>query len=147
MEFDKSLGMGETLSLVRELSEACAALGGTRARYLNNLVQSGAYVRVVEYENDPTMVPLEEREDYLYAAQIQALLSKQDFLDLGYDRRSSAILKFIAAERKCRETNERLWTQLPERDVAGVLHTAQRKIADILGPPPSLDDLDRKSVV
>lgn len=140
-DFDKSRGVGETLSLVRELSHECAVLGGPLAKELNTLVQAGAYRSVVDREVDPTMVDESQLQDYLYARQIQALLSKQETLDLGYDRRQAATEKFIAAERKCRETNERLWSQRPEWDVAGVLHTAQRIIAEVLGPVPSYADL------
>jgi hypothetical protein len=79
--------------------------------------------------------------DLCYARQIKGLVEKQDFLDLGYDRKKEATLKFIEAEKDCAETNTRLWGSLPRWDVGGVLYTAQRIIASILGPVPSLSDL------
>jgi hypothetical protein len=139
--FDEPRGLGETLSLVRELSHECAALGGPLCKELNDLVQRGAYREVVERELIPQSVDESQLSDYLYARQIKGLLEKQDFLDLGYDRERAAVEKFIAAERKCRVTNERLWSERPKWDVSGVLHTAQRIIAQILGPVPSYADL------
>lgn len=142
MTFDAKRGVGETLSLIRELSHECAALGGPLSKELNDLVQAGSYREVVERKLEiPPAVDDSLTQDYLYARQIKGLLEKQEFLDLGYDRQGAAVEKFIAAERKCRVTNERLWTERPERDVAGVLHVAQRIIAQILGLVPSYADL------
>jgi hypothetical protein len=145
MEFDEIKGLGESLSLIRELSHECAALGGPQAQGLHALIALQtveAYREVIERKLDiPTVDDLQAINDYLYARQIKGLVEKQGFLDLGYDREKEACDKFIAAERKCRETNERLWTERPKWDVAGVLHTSQRIIASILGPVPSYADL------
>lgn len=145
MVFDEPRGIGETLSLIRELSHECAALGGPQAQGLNALVRLNtvaAYREVVERKLDiPAVYDEAQISDYLYARQIKALVEKQGFLDLGYDRENEAVLKFIAAEKNCRVTNERLWTQRPKWDVSGVLYTAQRIIAAILGPVPSYADL------
>jgi len=145
MVFDETKGIGETLSLVRELSHECAALGGPQAQGLNALVQLNtvaAYREVIERKLDvPTVDDVAQINDYLYGRQIKALVEKQGFLDLGYDRENEAVLKFIAAEKQCRVVNERLWTQRPNWDVGGVLYTAQRIIAAILGPVPPYADL------
>jgi hypothetical protein len=142
LRFEETRGRGETLSLIRDLSTECATLGGPLAKVLNDLIQKGAYRDVVDYSFDVTAMDKEATNDYLYARQIKALVEKQDFLDLGYDRKSEAVSKFIVAELKCLETNTRLWTQRPKWDVAGVLHSAQRIIAEILGPVPRLEDLN-----
>jgi hypothetical protein len=139
--FEETKGLGETLSLIRELSKECAALGGPLSERFNALVQAGAYRDLLETKVDPTALDKDQAEDYLYARQIQALVEKQEFMDLGYDREAEAFSKFRAAEEKCRETNTRLWNERPERDVAGVLHTAQRIIAQVLGPVPSFAEL------
>jgi hypothetical protein len=141
IRFEESRGIGETLSLVRDLSNECAALGGSLSKTLNGLIQKEAYREVVEYNLDVSTMDKDATNDYLYARQIKALVEKQDFLDLGYDREKEAVSKFIAAEKDCRETNTRLWGVRPNWDVAGVLHTAQRIIASILGPVPSYSDL------
>ena len=144
MEFDESKGLGETLAFIRELSRECASLGGPRAQALDALVQLntvGAYRELIERKLDPVTVDEGDVEDYLYARQIKALVEKQGFLDLGYDKEAEALRKFMEAEQRCRETNERLWSKRPEWDVGGVLYTAQRIIASILGPVPSYADL------
>jgi len=139
--FEGTKGRGKTLAFIRSLSSECAFLGGRLSKSLNDLVQKGAYRKVIDFDIDVNAVDESGMEDYLYARQIKALVEKQDFLDLGYDRRSEALLKFRDAELKCLETNTRLWSQLPKWDVGGVLHTAQRIIADILGDVPSFEDL------
>jgi len=140
--FEASRGRGETLALIRDLSNECAALGGPLSQMLNALVQKGSLREVVEFQFDYGTMDEAAANDLVYARQIKALVEKQDFLDLGYDRRKEAVSKFIAAEEKCRETNTRLWTERPKWDVGGVLYTAQRIIAQILGPVPSFEDLD-----
>lgn len=139
--FEEPKGTGESLALIRELSVECAALGGPISKRLNALVEKGAYRELLEVEIDPLALDKDSSNDYLYARQIKALVEKQDFLDLGYDREKEAVSKFRAAEEKCRETNTRLWNERPKWDVAGVLHTSQRIIASVLGPVPSLEDL------
>jgi len=141
LRFEESRGRGETLSLIRDLSETCAVLGGPLSQQLNALIQSGAYREVVDYKLDGSAMDEGQLTDYLYARQIKALVEKQDFLDLGFDRRKEAVSKFIAAEKKCLETNTRLWTERPKWDVGGVLYTAQRIIASVLGPVPSFEEM------
>lgn len=85
--------------------------------------------------------------DAFTLGQIRAFFSKRDDLDLGVDRSAVAAEKFRQAEAECRETN-RLLSQrfrgeltLSPR-VEAVVHTARRKISQILGDVPSLSDLD-----
>jgi hypothetical protein len=139
--FEESKGRGETLALIQELSRECANLGGPICKRLNALIQKGAYREVLDSEVDPLALNETQSNDYLYARQIKALVEKQDFLDLGYDREKEAVAKFRLAEEMCKQTNTRLWNERPETDVAGILHTASRIIAQVLGPVPSLEDL------
>ena len=144
MEFDATKGLGETLSFIRALSNECASLGGPQAQVLNALVQLNtveSYRELIERKLEPIAIDEKAVEDYLYARQIKALVEKQGFLNLGYDREAEAVRKFIEAEEKCLVTNERLWSERPNWDVGGVLYTAQRIIAQILGPVPSYEDL------
>jgi hypothetical protein len=71
-------------------------------------------------------------DDYL----IVSYLSKYKGLKTGLDVKAVAIQSFHEAELRCRETNERIRSQLPasSRGVEGVLLLARRKIVDILGP-------------
>jgi hypothetical protein len=96
---------------------------------------------LVDFKFDPVAMDKSQLNDYLYARQIKALVEKQDFLDIGYDREKEAVTKFRIAEEDCRKTNTRLWEERPNWDVAGVLYTAQRIIAQILGPVPEFADM------
>jgi hypothetical protein len=122
------------------MSQAVAALGGPLCDKLNSLVQVEDFREVVEFKIDYGKGY--SYEDYCYARQIVALVEKQEFLDLGYDKKRTAIEAFIAAEDKCRETNTRMEEPCPHRDVSAVLHYAQRKIAEVLSECPTLDELD-----
>jgi hypothetical protein len=141
LRFEESKGRGKTLSFIRDLSSECAVLGGHLSKQLDALVQKGAYREVVDFKIDVFALDESRSSDYLYARQIKALVEKQDFLELGYDREMEAVTKFRAAEEDCRKTNTRLWNERPNWDVGGVLYTAQRIIAHILGPVPSLSEL------
>jgi hypothetical protein len=75
-----------------------------------------------------------------------AFFQKRKDLDLGFDRRATAIQKFRAAEEKCRQTNEIFKRrrvgeyQLFPRTERVLFHAA-RKIALILGDVPSLKNM------
>lgn len=84
--------------------------------------------------------------DAAESRQVRAFFQKRNDLELGVDRRAVAVAKFLDAERACCYTNSLLRIrrrggfQFPSR-VEGVLHTASRKIADILGDAPTLAGL------
>lgn len=139
--FEETKGRGKTLSFIQDLSSECARLGGPLSQALNSLITQGAYRDVVDLKIDPVALDESQSTDYLYARQIKALVEKQAFLDLGWDREKEAVTKFRKAEEKCFETNTRLWNERPNWDVGGVLYTAQRIIAQVLGPVPCFVDL------
>jgi len=142
MSFLKKRGIDESVKIIGQVSQKCCDLGGRRAAELNKLIQSGAYLDVVDYQFDYDDASL-TYDDLVYSRQIQALVAKQDFLDLGINREAVAWEKFQLSERICRETNHRFRTgALPFGNVSTVLHYASRKIASILGPVPSLDSLE-----
>lgn len=140
MSWDRPKPIEQHLLFVKQMSSVLAGLGGPLCVGLNTLMQAGKFREVVEvtldYDRGYAV------EDLRYARQIQALVEKQGFLDLGYNRREAAVKSFLAAEEKCREANDRLSRLCPERDVSAVLHYAGRKIADVLGDCPTLDELD-----
>jgi hypothetical protein len=141
MSWTKLRPLNAHVEFLRQMSQVCADLGaGPLCHKLNALVQSGKFREVVEfqfnYESGYAFA------DYCYARQITALVEKQGFLDLGFDKKGAAVKAFLAAERKCRETNQRLDFPCPEKDVSAVLHYASRKIAEVLGEVPSLEDLE-----
>jgi len=85
-------------------------------------------------------------DDSRTVRQVSALFSKRADLDLGVDRRSASLDKFVEAENLCKETNTlfELWSagRFQFRPhVERALHSAQRKISTILGEAPHLADL------
>lgn len=78
--------------------------------------------------------------------QALAFFSKREDVDIGVDKEKVAWDKFVAAERKCAETNDvfRAWSHGRlqfSRDVEQVLFLAQRKIAQTIGDVPSFSEL------
>jgi hypothetical protein len=126
---------------MKQMSSVLADLGGgPLCETLDSLMQSGSFREVVEFKFDYEKGY--SSSDYCYGRQIAALVEKQEFLDLGYDKKRAAVEAFIAAEKKCRETNDRLDFPCPTRDVSAVLHYAIRKISEVLGDCPAIDELD-----
>jgi hypothetical protein len=104
------------------------------------MIRDCRYYDVVKFEFDYTWCF--SVDDFFYARQIHALVSKQDFLDFGVDREEVAFKKFLASEEHCSKTNDRLTSGTQVKpDVCAVLHYAQRKIVSMLGPVPSMNSL------
>lgn len=107
---------------------------------------------LAKYREWDQLVSLETRpSDYMSAASyfddaiVTSFFRKSDFLPTSFDRRQRAFEKWVAAERRCSETNDRIRTtfhggSLPPR-VASMIFTMQRKIAKVLGYVPSVEDL------
>jgi len=94
----------------------------------------------VDYSESRTVYDLHNERQAL------AMFSKSQWLDLGIDRSSVAMGKFIEAEEKCRETNEalRAWGRgefsfLPGVD--SVFFRAAKSIQRVLGDVPELSEL------
>jgi len=143
MNWLKFRDVSECLSVSETLSSACSKLGGPISQTLYEFVKQRSYGQVIDYSFDYSNLPPSSTDDLIYARQIQALFSKQDFIDLGVDKEQVAYENFLACEEKCRLVNDRFMNQpTPNGVVSRVFHTAQRKIADILGDLPPLDSLD-----
>lgn len=83
---------------------------------------------------------------YKHARQALAFFQKWEPLKLGVDKEAVAFRKFQQSERDCANTNAflrnlRRGAVMTTPFVAGVIHTAQRKIARVLGRVPSLAEL------
>lgn len=86
--------------------------------------------------------PLYSVDHYRCQRQIHALFSKNASIPLGIDTRGAAVAKFFESEVACRETNRRFRLRSkPEGLDAGFLYRVQRKISQVLGDVPSLDEL------
>jgi hypothetical protein len=122
------------------LSRKCAELGGPLSRQLFNLLRDQRYRELIDFEIDYTWAFSDV--DFLYARQIMGLVEKQDFLDLGVNKEAIAVERFMQSENMCRETNLRLESASPNRDVNAIFYLASQKIAKILGEVPSIGSLD-----
>jgi hypothetical protein len=139
MSWIKNRSPAESLKILGGISETCASLGGPYSKSLNKLFQNGQFKEIIGFKFDYDLDW--EVNDLFYSRQIHALVAKQDFIDIGIDKEAVAFTKFLEAEAKCRETNDRFFNESsPSGDVAVVLHYAQRKIDSILGPVPNLCD-------
>ena len=108
---------------------------------IQRLIAAGDFRAVCSYELNYADLSLESA---LHLRQALAFFQKrQDLRLVGVDPRKAAHEKFEEAERLCSETNQIFRMRLQGKfafppDVEGVLYTAQRKIARILGPVPLL---------
>ena len=144
MSWLKFRTVSESLKITRDLCQACSELGGPLSKQMFSFVEKEDYLSLIKYSfNYTELVESFISDDIFYARQIQALFSKQDYIDLGINTSKVAFDKFLACEEKCLETNNRLSTNASlESDVAIVSHYAQRKIASILGDLPNLGSFD-----
>lgn len=141
MSYIKKKTVNESIKIIEELTRKCMDLGGPTCNEIGNLLLSGNYLDVINFNFDYNDIAT---DDAIYGRQIQGLLQKQDFLDLGCDREAEAVKKFRMSEVKCRETNRRFRIGAPceKPGVEAIISIAQRKIANILGDVPLISDLD-----
>lgn len=120
------------------------ALGDNVSRGLWHAGKTGDWKSVVEHlapRASQHTSPLE----FFLTHQATKLVSKFPHFDTGIDRRKVAERKFIDAEAACAATNIRFRDCQTRGDYShctATLAAVQRKIADILGPVPSLSELD-----
>jgi hypothetical protein len=141
MSFLKERTVEESIKLVERLSGLCKDLGGPLTNQLHQLIMDHRWLEVIDFHIDYSWVFA--TDDFIYARQIQGLVEKQDFLDLGIDKELVAYNKFLLSEDMCRDTNARLEDLSSlNGDVSAVLYYASQKIAKVLGDAPDLGSLD-----
>lgn len=140
MIFIKKKSANDSMKIIQALTLKCMELGGSVSHTIGKLVMDRDWVSVMSYEFDYDVI---DRTDAIYARQIQALVSKQDFIDVGVDREKVAYQKFLTSEENCRKTNRRfrISASCEKPGVEAIISIAQRKIADILGPIPDISEL------
>jgi hypothetical protein len=141
MSYLKERTVEESIKLVERLSGSCRDLGGPLTNQLFQLVEDHRWLEVIDFQIDYSWAFT--TDDFVYARQIQGLVEKQDFLELGIDKEAVAWEKFLLSEDMCRATNARLEDLSSlNGDVSAVLYYASQKIAKVLGGVPTLDSLD-----
>jgi len=143
MDYTSTFSSEDSYKILQELTRLCYSSSPCQlTESLKNLVIAGRFEDLARFDFRP-WYDLFSSDQLFYARQIQAFFSKNAGVPIpGVDTEQVAWESFQSSEEKCRLTNERFRTYLPEWDVSGVLYTAQRKIARILGVCPDLSSLD-----
>ncbi len=144
-QWDQQLSTGETDEITHQLASwhlgeipACPQSDSIR-----NLVRNNDLLGLINFELDYRLI---SGSSAYHLRQVLAFFQKRADYDLGIDKESVAIEKFRESEVLCKQTNEIIRKVhqggfcFPP-DVNSVLHTAQRKIASILGDCPTLNDI------
>lgn len=137
MSWIKYQSVSESLEVIGTIASACAELGGPVSKHLYSLALLKNYQALVDFDIDYGTIDV---NDAVYARQILGLFSKNPMIPLDVDRTAVALDRFHKSEAMCLETNNRFRFGCPHKGiVASILHGASRKIANILGPVPSLE--------
>lgn len=139
------LSEGETLDVLCTLADKILTKDpkSVPCQHLAGLLRKGDFAKVVDFECDYERWDI---DTIRRVRQALGLFTKLEFLEIGVDKEAEAIKSLLEAEARCRETNELFRAYHDGRvcfdaDVSGVLYTAQLKIAQLLGPVPSLESL------
>lgn len=142
MDFTAVYPLDKSVSIVESVSEFLAKPDLPLTNRLNTLLKQGKFLEVIDFQFDYSSNF--SLRDFQYARQIQALVSKQDWLDLGINTEEVAFRKFLESEELCSITNERFRSVVSadeSADVSSVIYLASRKICQILGDVPNYDEL------
>lgn len=143
MDFTAVFPLDKSVSIVESVSEFLAKPDLPLTNRLNTLLKQGEFLKVIDFQFDYSSNF--SLRDFQYARQIQALVSKQDWLDLGINTEEVAFRKFLESEELCSITNERFRSVVSadeSADVSSVIYLASRKICQILGDVPNYDELN-----
>ncbi len=110
---------------------------GVYSDFMSELVHAGK-IRELVLVSVPKDIDV---TDYRGATLIQAMYSKNNDLDLGFNPLKAGVEAAIAAELQCRRVNEYFGQTCPYGGVAMAVSLARRKIKWVLGKVPSLDSL------
>lgn len=138
------LSEGETLDVLCSLADRILARGSTApCHILRQIIRKGDFAQVCDFECDYERWDI---DTIRRVRQATALFSKLEFLEIGIDKEAAAVKSLLEAEARCRETNEMFRAYHAGKfcfrtEVAGVLYTAQLKLAQLLGPAPKLQEL------
>lgn len=128
----------DSLSFLMQVSSIYSNKGGISS-YLDQLVQSGKFREVVDFDIPSQGIEL---EDFRGATQIRALFSKNTWVDLGYDPLLEGVKSFLKAEHRCRDTNLSFLLSRPNTGRVGkIFNLAREKLAEMMGQVPSLKQL------
>lgn len=135
----------ESLDLLRTLALEHAERGGPKAAPIVDAIKRGDVAKLALYELDPSSEEWTASTLY-HSRQAVAFFSKLEPLEIGVDKEKVAYDKFVLSESSCRLQNEAFRASARGefsflRGVEPALLRAQRKIAQVLGPFPSFQQL------
>lgn len=133
----------ETINLLKAFALSHAREGGAEGERIASCITSNQFSPLCD-------LTLDYSKQSAYHAgncrQAIAFFSKLEPLEIGQDKLKNALIKWRAGEELCRKTNEIL--RLRSRglfnfspEVESIIYRAQSKIARVLGPVPSFDEL------
>lgn len=125
--------------IIQEVSSLLAKTGGPLTQDLSRLIDQNMLLDLVNFKFD--YMRCSSLRDITLARQVHALLSKQEWMDLGIDTRSVAEKKFWQAEERCKETNATIDACRLDADAVLVIERARRIIKRLLGNVPPLSEL------
>lgn len=136
-QYALAFNLNKTLAIASDL-----VLSSNANEAIKTLVRERKFVDLIRYDIDYSTYT--DVNQLIADRQALALYQKNPDLDLGIDRSNAALGKFLEAEEVCRQVNEtRLFGskefQKYSKDVPLDFRVA-RKISDILGPVPPLDE-------
>jgi hypothetical protein len=131
----------ESLVFTKELALRFSAQSGPFAGPLKRFIDEGDYLGLVNFS-----ISYESHDIHhlVNARRCLALFSKNVSVPTGVDLEGVAWNSFAKAELACRSTNTRFQdyqSGVSDSGAEPLILMVQRKIADILGPCPSLDEL------
>ncbi|DAD50676.1 RNA-directed RNA polymerase [ssRNA phage SRR6960799_14] len=145
--WDETMPKDWSLTFLSGLASIHFARAGKEGKALLAACESQDFKLLCGYELDyAKLAESSTVYEIISLRQGLALFTKSGFLDIGEDKQANAWKTFVEAETLCRETNEilRAWSQGEFKFLPGVdaiLHGAQRKISELLGPVPSWEQL------
>lgn len=140
------LDLSTTLKVLDDLSTQHALQGGAVGLQILELIRQKDYAGLCDFDlglDNPGW----DVFHLLHCRQALGFYTKLEDLEIGIDKKASAVVTFEKSERLCKSTNElfRAYARgkvcfLPH--VVKALFGAQRKIARVLGPAPVIDELN-----
>lgn len=141
----ETLPENDSIDILRDLATSHAMEAGPWRDVIVSAIRSQNFRLLCELEIDYSLEGA-TAHCVMHARQALAFFSKLRRLDIGVDRESVGMSKFLEAERLCKESNDRFLARrngtlgFPAR-VERAFLLARRKISRVLGDVPSLDQL------
>jgi len=145
--WDEVLPDSQSIEILSDLALAHCRRAGSDADFLSMLIRERRFAELCAYEIDYSYGYTVNT--VLHMRQALGFFTKLGDLDIGVDKEAVARANFYKSELECLRTNRLFNLSASDdfsftSDVSRVLKRAERKIAEVLGPVPSISSLDLK---